>query len=224
MTAQPPIHRKTRKELLSEWRHAEVLDAAGRIFAVLGYSATNVEEIAKEAGMAKGTIYLYFKSKEEIFAEVLGRDLQALTDRTIEAMSAEEMFSGRVRIFLDLRLEYLRSKQNFLRIYLDEFASRSARPKPVADAMDHSSRPSGARYASKPRMSRSREALGGLSLRNGSGRREIRFGRDRPCKQGGARQIAVATMHHSVRTLRVRVSRDPQRDCAGRLRQARGAG
>lgn len=136
MTAQPPIHRKTRKELLSEWRHAEVLDAAGRIFAVLGYSATNVEEIAKEAGMAKGTIYLYFKSKEEIFAEVLGRDLQALTDRTIEAMSAEEMFSGRVRIFLDLRLEYLRSKQNFLRIYLDEFASRSARPKPVADAMD----------------------------------------------------------------------------------------
>ncbi len=136
MTAQPSIQRKTRKELLSEWRHAEVLDAAGRIFAARGYSATNVEEIAKEAGMAKGTIYLYFKSKEEIFAEVLGRDLQALTDRTIEAMSAAEMFSGRVKIFLNLRLEYLRSKQNFLRIYLDEFASRSARPKPVADAMD----------------------------------------------------------------------------------------
>lgn len=136
MTAQPFIQRKTRKEMLSEWRHAEVLDAAGRIFAALGYSATNVEEIAKEAGMAKGTIYLYFKSKEEIFAEVLGRDLQALTDRTIEAVSAVELFSERIRIFLDLRLEYLRSKQNFLRIYLDEFASRSARPKPVADAMD----------------------------------------------------------------------------------------
>src|SRR5882724_8325558 len=96
MTNQPSPPRKTGKELLSEWRHNEVIEAACRIFARLGYSATNVDDIAKEAAMAKGTIYLYFKSKEEIFAAVLARDLECLINKTIEGMSAVETFADRL--------------------------------------------------------------------------------------------------------------------------------
>src|ERR1700689_4056784 len=92
----PEPSRKTRKELLSEWRHHEVLEAARRIFARLGYAATNVEDIAKEAGMAKGTVYLYFKSKEEVFAAVLARDLECLVSKTIEGMSAAGTFENRL--------------------------------------------------------------------------------------------------------------------------------
>src|SRR5882724_327139 len=99
--------RKTRKDVLSEWRRDEILQAACRIFASLGYSAANVEDIAKEAGMAKGTVYLYFKSKEEIFAAVLARDLESLTDRTIEGMSAVESFADRLTVFLNLRSAYI---------------------------------------------------------------------------------------------------------------------
>jgi AcrR family transcriptional regulator len=126
MTVQPSSSRKTRKELLSEWRHGEVLQAARRIFARLGYSAANVEDIAKEAGMAKGTIYLYFKSKEEIFAAVFGNDIESLTDRTIEAMSAVETFGDRLMVFLNLRLAYLRDNQDFVRMYFAEFGGASS--------------------------------------------------------------------------------------------------
>jgi len=122
MTAQPAASRKTRKELLSEWRHGEVLQAARRIFARLGYSASNVEDIAREAGMAKGTIYLYFKSKEEVFAAVLGQDIESLTDRTIQNMSCVETFAERLMVFLNLRLAYLRDNQDFVRIYFAEFS------------------------------------------------------------------------------------------------------
>src|ERR1700730_17498569 len=107
MTEQSLTPGKTRKELLSEWRHGEILQPARRIFARLGYSAANVEDIAKEAGMAKGTIYLYFKSKEEIFGAVLAHDVESLTDRTIESMSAVENFGDRLMVFLNLRLAYL---------------------------------------------------------------------------------------------------------------------
>src|SRR5580692_5739466 len=117
LTDQPSEPRKTRKELLSEWRHSEVLHAARRIFARLGYSATNVEDIAKEAGMAKGTIYLYFKSKEEVFAGVLAHDLERLTDQTIEGMSAAKTFAERLTVFLNLRLAYVQHNQDFLNIY-----------------------------------------------------------------------------------------------------------
>jgi AcrR family transcriptional regulator len=120
MTVEPSSPRKTRKELLSEWRHSEVLQAARGVFARLGYTASSVDDIAKEAGMAKGTIYLYFKSKEEIFAAVLGSDMEALTDRTMEAMSAVDTFGDRLLVFLNLRLVYLRNNQDFLRMYFAE--------------------------------------------------------------------------------------------------------
>jgi AcrR family transcriptional regulator len=136
MTGQPSEPRKTRKELLSEWRHHEVLEAACRIFARLGYSATNVEDIAKEAGMAKGTIYLYFKSKEEVFAAVLARDLECLTSQTIEGMSAAENFAERLSIFLNLRLAYLQNNQDFLRVYFAEFGSRGSRSTLISEVID----------------------------------------------------------------------------------------
>lgn len=136
MTDQQELARKTRKEVLSEWRHQEVLEAARRIFARLSYAEANVEEIAKEAGMAKGTIYLYFKSKEEIFAAVLASDLERLTDKTIEGMSAANTFAGRLRVFLDLRLDYLQHNRDFLTIYLAEFGSRGSRSKLISEVID----------------------------------------------------------------------------------------
>ena len=91
--------RDTRK-LRSERRPQEVLDAARRIFSRLGYAAASVEEIAKEAGMAKGTIYVHFKSKEEVFATVLVSDLDYLTNLMIEGMSAATTFEERLTVFL----------------------------------------------------------------------------------------------------------------------------
>ena len=136
ITDPPSAHRKTRKELLSEWRQDEILQAACRIFARLGYSATNVEDIAKEAGMAKGTVYLYFKSKEEIFAAVLARDVESLTDRTIEGMSAVETFADRLTVFLNLRVAYLQHNQDFLRVYFEEFGSRCSRSPLMSEVID----------------------------------------------------------------------------------------
>jgi AcrR family transcriptional regulator len=128
--------RKTRKEVLSEWRHQEVLEAARRIFARLGYTATNVEDIAKEAGMAKGTVYLYFKSKEDVFVAVLARDLECVTNETIKDMSAAKTFADRLAVYLSLKVAYLRHNQDFLRIYFAEFDSRGSRSALVSEVID----------------------------------------------------------------------------------------
>jgi TetR/AcrR family transcriptional regulator, cholesterol catabolism regulator len=53
----------------NERRH-EILMGAARAFAHGGYDATNMDQIARECGLAKGHIYHYFRSKEEIFAEI----------------------------------------------------------------------------------------------------------------------------------------------------------
>jgi TetR/AcrR family transcriptional regulator, regulator of autoinduction and epiphytic fitness len=62
-------------------RRAEILDAALRVFGQYGYRRTSVDDIAREAGIAKGTVYLSFASKEEVFQALAQRlSQQMLTD------------------------------------------------------------------------------------------------------------------------------------------------
>src|SRR5215470_6022053 len=56
---------------LPEERPKQILDAALAVFAERGLSAARLEDIAKRAGVSKGTIYLYFANKEELFREVV---------------------------------------------------------------------------------------------------------------------------------------------------------
>jgi AcrR family transcriptional regulator len=49
-----------------ESRRAVILDAALRVFGQYGYRRTSMDDIAREAGIGKGTIYLSFASKEEV--------------------------------------------------------------------------------------------------------------------------------------------------------------
>ncbi len=51
----------------------EILDAAERLFFEKGYDRTTVKDIAKVMGVAQGTMYYYFKSKEEVLKGVIGR-------------------------------------------------------------------------------------------------------------------------------------------------------
>jgi len=48
-------------------KETKILEVAETVFAEKGFHATKVDEIASRAGVAKGTVYLYFKSKEHLF-------------------------------------------------------------------------------------------------------------------------------------------------------------
>ncbi len=65
-------------------RPSEILQAALEVFAEQGLARARVEDIAKRAGVSKGTVYLYFTGKEDLFREAL-RDRVA---RTLEGLSA----------------------------------------------------------------------------------------------------------------------------------------
>jgi AcrR family transcriptional regulator len=63
-------------------RPGEIVDAAMAVFAERGYSAARLEEIARRAGISKGSLYLYFETKEEIFhavvAQAIAPNIQAI--------------------------------------------------------------------------------------------------------------------------------------------------
>ena len=52
-------------------KRTEILEAAELIFTSRGYAAARMDDIAEAAGVAKGTLYLYFSSKQELFVSLL---------------------------------------------------------------------------------------------------------------------------------------------------------
>jgi TetR/AcrR family transcriptional regulator len=70
-TEEPQAKRERRKEA----RPGELLDAALDLFVEKGFAATKSEEVAARAGVSKGTLFLYFPSKEELFKAVIRENI-----------------------------------------------------------------------------------------------------------------------------------------------------
>ncbi len=82
--------RQRRKEA----RPQELLDAALELFVEKGFAATRAEEVAQRAGVSKGTLYLYYPSKEELFKAVVRQNLGSLIAEGKEAVAQFQGHSG----------------------------------------------------------------------------------------------------------------------------------
>lgn len=91
--AEPRFQRR------KEDRPAEITQAALAAFAEKGYAGTRVDDVAKRAGVSKGLLYLYFKTKEDLFKAVIRSFLSPRIDALISnieetELSAEEFVRG----------------------------------------------------------------------------------------------------------------------------------
>ena len=88
----------------TEQRRAEILEAALRLFSSKGFHDTTMEEVANAAGVAKGTIYLYFQSKEHLLLALKRDFMQGLTDAVanIVADAIEQLEGGKATDYRDI--------------------------------------------------------------------------------------------------------------------------
>ena len=114
---------RTKQEVVSEYRCAEILSAARTVFATKGFADATVDDIAAAAGIAKGTIYLYFSSKRDIYLAALKQGLTELQERTRVSMAAATGIRAKLRAFVRTRLEYAETNRDFIRIYHSEFGN-----------------------------------------------------------------------------------------------------
>ncbi|MBK6594812.1 MAG: TetR/AcrR family transcriptional regulator [Burkholderiales bacterium] len=71
---------RAKRERRKDARPGELLAAALELFVEKGYAATRAEEVAKRAGVSKGTLFLYFSSKEELFKAVVRENISGRFD------------------------------------------------------------------------------------------------------------------------------------------------
>jgi AcrR family transcriptional regulator len=98
-TATPPAKRRMRGprwERRKDSRPSELLEAALEIFVERGYAAARLEDVAAKAGVSKGTLYLYYANKEELFKAVVRRSIAPLITETRELIEQSEDDSERL--------------------------------------------------------------------------------------------------------------------------------
>lgn len=85
-------------------KRVRILDAAIRVFAERGFHSATVAEIAKAAGVADGTIYLYFKGKDDLLLRLFDEKMTELLAEARAALAVEPDAPSRLRRFIQLHL------------------------------------------------------------------------------------------------------------------------
>ena len=98
---------------MSEDTKLRILQAAARIFGKFGYTKTNIEDIAREAGIGKATIYHYFKNKEDVFLTIVRNEAHALEIRIDEALKRARSPQDKLKTFFLTQYKHLFDNINF---------------------------------------------------------------------------------------------------------------
>jgi AcrR family transcriptional regulator len=123
--ATPSAH-PSKEAVVAEFRRRSLLGAACHVFGEKGFELATMEAIAEAARVAKGTVYLYYPSKQAIYDAMFSSRMaemeRLIGERVASAASARDAIAG----FVTVRSEYFQQHPDFFRVYVAEFARQVA--------------------------------------------------------------------------------------------------
>jgi len=106
-----------RKEREKEHRREEIIDAAQRIFFQKGLQLATMDDIAEAAELSKGTLYLYYKSKEDLYLAVLARGMDILYEMFSGVVAEPESTAKKISRLLDSYIGFFKDHRNYFRMF-----------------------------------------------------------------------------------------------------------
>ena len=109
---------KSKEEVVQEFRIQSIQEATMRVIARKGMAAATMQEIADEAGVAKGTIYLYFRDRDELVEKTFDSAMQTLNERIDHALALGVPFEEKIRAVMEAKFSFFAANREFFRLYL----------------------------------------------------------------------------------------------------------
>ena len=106
------------RQVLTDLRRGEIIAAALKVFAKKGFYDTRAEDVAVRARIAKGTLYLYFDSKEAIYEAALKHAMTALRATVAARVSTADTVEERVRAWVGARMDFWGEQGDLYRMIL----------------------------------------------------------------------------------------------------------
>lgn len=101
-------------------KYHQILEAAIKVFAQQGFHQATISQIAREAGVADGTIYLYFKNKEDIMVNFFGYKTKEVFGRFREEVDKADNARDRLRLLIKRHLEEFQRDRSMAILYQTE--------------------------------------------------------------------------------------------------------
>jgi AcrR family transcriptional regulator len=108
---------KSKEDIVQEFRVQSIQEAAIRVISRKGMASATMQEIAEEAGVAKGTIYLYFRDREELVEKTFETAIGELHKQVDAALDSEGTFEQRLRAMTTAKLAFFNQNREFFRLY-----------------------------------------------------------------------------------------------------------
>ena len=100
----------------AENKHSKIISAATKVFAKKGFFTARISDIAKEAKVADGTIYLYFNNKYDILLSVFEEEVGKIAEKTDRLLSKEEDPTKMLEIFTIQHLMAMKKNKNLAEV------------------------------------------------------------------------------------------------------------
>lgn len=97
-------------------KHGKIITAATKVFAKKGFFSARISDIAKEAKVADGTIYLYFNNKFDILISVFEQEIGKLIDQITKAIAKESDPQKMLAIFASKHLAAMKKNKNLAEV------------------------------------------------------------------------------------------------------------
>jgi len=111
-------------EQMKQKKRNEILDAAEKVFFSKGYEKASMNDVAKEAGIAKGTLYLYFKTKKDLYFAIGNRALDVIVSKFYEIARSDSFKNGleKVEALAHFYFEFSREHPDYHRFLVNYHA------------------------------------------------------------------------------------------------------
>ncbi|MGG3943180.1 TetR/AcrR family transcriptional regulator [Peribacillus psychrosaccharolyticus] len=97
-----------------------IVDAAAKSFALFGYKATTMDQVAKIANVGKGTIYTFYTNKEELFKEIVSVIIREMKQEAIKAIDDDQPFVENLHQALYRLLAFRKEHQLLIKLFQEE--------------------------------------------------------------------------------------------------------
>jgi TetR/AcrR family fatty acid metabolism transcriptional regulator len=104
-----------------EEKYNKILEAATRVFAREGFHNAKIENVAKEAGVAHGTVYLYFGGKDDLLISIFQENLEELVEYVSSEIEKEANAEDKLRKMISLQIELIETNSELAELMLVEF-------------------------------------------------------------------------------------------------------
>ena len=107
----------------------KIFETSMKLFAEKGYDATSIEEITATVGVAKGTLYYHFSSKEEIFNFLIEEGIKLLQNSVEIKTSKLDNYIDKIRAIVLIEIKIVAKYEDFITILLSQFYGKETRNK-----------------------------------------------------------------------------------------------